>query len=74
MTTASPAERDPAALVPGPGSMIQRHASDPRILAAAAYGLLLQPAHPTVADGVREHSLYQRDPIGRLLRSTDYLP
>jgi uncharacterized protein (DUF2236 family) len=73
MTTASPAERDLAALVPGAGSMIQRHASDPRILAAAAYGLLLQLAHPTVADGVREHSLYQRDPIGRLLRSTDYL-
>jgi uncharacterized protein (DUF2236 family) len=73
MTTASSAGRDLAALVPGPGSMIWRHASDPRILAAAAYGLLLQLAHPTVADGVREHSVYQRDPIGRLLRSTDYL-
>jgi uncharacterized protein (DUF2236 family) len=73
MTTASSAERDLAALVPGPGSMIWRHASDPRILAAAAYGLLLQLAHPTVAHGVREHSVYQRDPIGRLLRSTDYL-
>ncbi|MGH2714019.1 MAG: oxygenase MpaB family protein [Thermoleophilaceae bacterium] len=53
--------------------MIRRYASDPRILAAAAYGLLLQLAHPTVAHGVREHSGYQRDPLGRLLRSTDYL-
>jgi uncharacterized protein (DUF2236 family) len=69
----SSSERDLATLVPGPGSMIWRYASDPRILAAAAYGLLLQLAHPTVAHGVREHSVYQRDPVGRLLRSTDYL-
>jgi uncharacterized protein (DUF2236 family) len=66
-------ERDLATIVPGPGSMIWRHAGDPRILAAAAYGLLLQLAHPTVAHGVREHSVYQRDPVRRLLRSTDYL-
>lgn len=73
MTASSSAEQELAALVPGPGSMIWRHAGDPRILWAAAYGLLLQLAHPTVAAGVREHSRYQRDPIGRLLRSTDYL-
>jgi uncharacterized protein (DUF2236 family) len=67
------AEADLAALVPGPTSMIWRYASDPRILAASAYALVLQLAHPTVAHAVREHSVYQRNPIGRLLRSTDYL-
>jgi uncharacterized protein (DUF2236 family) len=66
-------EADLVALIPGAGSMIRRYAGDPRVLAASAYALVLQLAHPTVADAVREHSVYRRDPIGRLLRSTDYL-
>jgi uncharacterized protein (DUF2236 family) len=67
------AEADLATLVPGPRSMIWRYASDPRILAAAGYALVLQLAHPTVAHAVREHSVYRHNPIGRLFRSTDYL-
>jgi uncharacterized protein (DUF2236 family) len=62
----------PAALVPGPGSVSRRYAGDLRILIAAGYALVLQVAHPTVAAGVREHSDYASDPWGRLLRTLDY--
>jgi len=66
-------DEEAAALVPGPGSMVWRCGSDPRSLGAAGYALLLQIAHPTVAAGVSQFSDYQSDPLGRLLRSIDYL-
>ena len=66
-------DEEVAALVPAPGSMIWRCGGDPRSLGAAGYALLLQIAHPTVAAGVSQFSDYQRDPLGRLLRSIDYL-
>jgi uncharacterized protein (DUF2236 family) len=46
---------------------------DPRLFAASGYALLLQVAHPTVGSGVRDHSTFEQDPWGRLLRTTDYL-
>jgi uncharacterized protein (DUF2236 family) len=42
-------------------------------MAASAYALVLQVAHPTIANGVREHSNYAQDPWGRLLRTLDYV-
>jgi uncharacterized protein (DUF2236 family) len=42
------------------------------VLIAAGYALLLQVAHPTVGAGVSEHSQFQLDPWGRLLRTLDY--
>jgi uncharacterized protein (DUF2236 family) len=66
-------DEEAAALVPGPGSMIWRRGGDPRALGAAGYALLLQIAHPTVAAGVSQFSDYRNDPLGRLLRSVDYL-
>jgi len=53
--------------------MVWRCGADPRSLGAAGYALLLQVAHPTVAAGVSEFSDYRNDPLGRLLRSLDYL-
>jgi uncharacterized protein (DUF2236 family) len=59
-------------LAPHPGTITWRRAGDVRVLIAAGYALLLQVAHPTVAAGVSEHSRFQRDPWGRLLRTLDY--
>jgi uncharacterized protein (DUF2236 family) len=66
-------DEEVAALVPAPGSMVWRCGRDPRVLGAAGYALLLQIAHPTVAAGVSQFSDYQSDPLGRFLRSLDYL-
>jgi uncharacterized protein (DUF2236 family) len=60
------------ALVPRPGGITWRRASDARLLIAAGYALLLQVSHPTVGAGVSEHSEFRRDPWGRLLRTLDY--
>lgn len=54
-----------------PGSVTWERASDARVLLGAGAALVLQVAHPTVAAGVREHSAFERDPWGRLLRTLD---
>jgi len=59
-------------LVPHPGTVAWRRASDARLLLAAGYALLLQVSHPTVGAGVAEHSRFRDDPWGRLLRTLDY--
>jgi len=56
-----------------PGSIVWRRAGDARALLGAGTALVLQVAHPTVAAGVREHSSFERDPWGRLLRTLDYV-
>jgi uncharacterized protein (DUF2236 family) len=56
-----------------PGSITWRRASDPRLFLTAGYALLLQVAHPTVGSGVRDHSTFEQDPWGRLLRTVDYV-
>jgi uncharacterized protein (DUF2236 family) len=66
-----PAGRTPAAV--RPGSITWRRASDPRIFLTSGYALLLQVAHPTVGAGVRDHSTFEQDPWGRLLRTVDYI-
>lgn len=67
--TAQEAER----IVLGPESVLWRRFGDVRIYFGAGYALLLQVAHPTVGAGVRDHSDFERDPYGRLLRTMDYL-
>ena len=57
---------------PPRGSIAWRYASDARTMMGAGAALILQVAHPTVAAGVREHSNFQRDPWGRLLRTLDF--
>src|SRR4051812_49863879 len=61
---------DPAP--PPRGSIAWRYSSDARTLMGAGAALILQVAHPTVAAGVREHSSFQEDPWGRLLRTLDH--
>lgn len=56
----------------GPETIVWRRAGDVRVLLAAGYALVLQVAHPTVGAGVSEHSSFQEDPWGRLLRTLDY--
>jgi uncharacterized protein (DUF2236 family) len=57
----------------GPDSLVWQRFGDIRLFAASGYALLLQVAHPTVGAGVRDHSTFEKDPWGRLLRTTDYL-
>ena len=59
-------------LVPAPGTITWRRASDARLFLAAGYALLLQVSHPTVGAGVSEHSQFRREPWGRLMRTLDY--
>jgi uncharacterized protein (DUF2236 family) len=54
-------------------SIVAQRFDDVRLFAASGYALLLQVAHPTVGAGVRDHSIFERDPWGRLLRTIDYL-
>ena len=54
------------------GSVTWRYASDARAMFGAGAALLLQVSHPTVAAGVREHSEFEKDPWGRLLRTLDF--
>jgi uncharacterized protein (DUF2236 family) len=71
-TPIMPSAADWPSLTPHPGTITWRRTSDARVLIAAGYALLLQVAHPTVGAGVSEHSQFQRDPWGRLLRTLDY--
>ena len=71
--TTLPSDDELAGLVPQPGSLTWRKAGDLRIISAAGYALLLQVAHPTVGAGVAEHSDFASDPLGRLLRTLDYV-
>ena len=68
-----PDEDEAAEILLGPDSLAWRSLGDPRYFFGAGYALLLQVAHPTVGSGVRDHSNFQEDPWGRLMRTTDYL-
>jgi uncharacterized protein (DUF2236 family) len=58
-------------MAPSPTTV--RIAGDARLMAGAGYALLLQVAHPVVSAGVAEHSNFQEDPYGRLVRTLDYV-
>ncbi|MEQ1787872.1 MAG: oxygenase MpaB family protein [Acidimicrobiales bacterium] len=49
------------------GSVIRRVNIEPAILFGAGRALLLQIAHPAVAQGVQDHSEFKRNPFKRLL-------
>ena len=67
-----PSSDEAAQLAVGPSSITYRRAGDARVMMSAGAALLLQVGHPTIANGVREHSDFERDPWGRLLRTLDY--
>jgi uncharacterized protein (DUF2236 family) len=70
---ALPSEDEVDEIVLGPDSLVWQRFGDVRLFAASGYALLLQVAHPTVGAGVRDHSTFEQDPWGRLLRTADYL-
>jgi uncharacterized protein (DUF2236 family) len=53
----------------GPDSMMWRVNREAVLLGAGPAALLLQVAHPLVAEGVAQHSDFQADPFGRLRRT-----
>jgi uncharacterized protein (DUF2236 family) len=61
--------RHEAAGLFGPASVSWRVDRELVVLAGGSCALLMQAAHPVVAAGVVEHSTYESDPFGRLLRT-----
>ena len=60
---------DPVLGFYGPGSQMWRINREAVLLGAGPAALLLQIAHPLVAEGVAAHSDYPADPFGRLRRT-----
>lgn len=53
----------------GPDSLAWRIAREPVLLLLGMRALLLQVAHPKVAQGVADHSDFERDPLARGIRT-----
>jgi uncharacterized protein (DUF2236 family) len=68
-----PDDEEVERIVLGPDSLVWQTFGDARLFFGAGYALMLQVAHPTVGSGVRDHSTFEQDPWGRLLRTMDYL-
>ncbi len=64
-----PVVADPVLGFYGPGSQMWRINREAVLLGAGPAALLLQIAHPLVAEGVAAHSDYPADPFGRLRRT-----
>jgi uncharacterized protein (DUF2236 family) len=60
---------DPVLGFHGPGSQMWRINREAVLLGAGPAALLLQIAHPLIAEGVAAHSDYPADPFGRLRRT-----
>ena len=67
--------RDPApdAGLFGPGSVTWRVMAEPVLMLGAGRALLMQAAHPLVAEGAIEHSTYATDPYGRFERTVEWV-
>jgi uncharacterized protein (DUF2236 family) len=67
--------RDPApdAGLFGPGSVTWRVMAEPMLMLGAGRALLMQAAHPLVAEGAIEHSTYATDPYGRFERTVEWV-
>ena len=57
----------------GPGSVTWRVMAESRLMLGAGRALLLQAAHPLVAEGAIEHSSYAVDPFGRFERTVEWV-
>lgn len=57
----------------GPGSVTWRLLGDPSAFVGGIRSLLVQAAHPEVAAGVVDHSVYEQDPLGRLSRTSAFV-
>src|SRR5258708_4737542 len=57
----------------GPDSVTWRVAREPFLVVGGGRALLMQVANPLVAQGVVDHSGYETDPFGRLVRTVRWL-
>ncbi len=57
----------------GPGSVTWRVMAEPVLMLGAGRALLMQAAHPLVAEGAIEHSTYRTDPYGRFARTVEWV-
>jgi uncharacterized protein (DUF2236 family) len=57
----------------GPGSVTWRVMAEPVLMLGAGRALLMQAAHPLVAEGAIEHSTYRSDPYGRFERTVEWV-
>ncbi len=57
----------------GPGSVTWTLLADVSSFIGGIRALAIQAAHPEVAAGVRDHSRYREDPLGRLSRTSNYV-
>lgn len=57
----------------GPDSVTWRVMREPILLMGAGRALLMQAAHPLVAQGAIDHSNYATDPYGRLERTVEWV-
>lgn len=67
------ADASPDAGLFGPHSVTWRVAREPLLLLGGGRALLMQVAHPLVAQGVVDHSAYATDPFGRLVGTVRWL-
>lgn len=57
----------------GPGSVTWRVMAESVLMLGAGRALLMQAAHPLVAEGAIEHSTYATDPYGRFERTVEWV-
>ena len=57
----------------GPGSATWRVMAEPLLMLGGGRALLMQAAHPLVAEGAIEHSTYATDPFGRFERTVEWV-
>src|SRR3979411_1403988 len=57
----------------GPESVTWRVMREPLLILGGGRALLMQAAHPLVAQGAIDHSTYRRDPLGRLQRTITWV-
>jgi uncharacterized protein (DUF2236 family) len=57
----------------GPGSVTWRVMREPLLILGAGRALLMQAAHPLIAQGAIDHSTYATDPFGRLTRTVAWV-
>ena len=57
----------------GPDSVTWRVMREPRLILGGGRALLMQAAHPMVAQGAIDHSTYATDPWGRLNRTMEWV-
>ncbi|MBV8194579.1 MAG: DUF2236 domain-containing protein [Candidatus Dormibacteraeota bacterium] len=63
--------RDPGLF--GPGSVTWKMMREPLLILGAGRALLMQAAHPLVAQGALDHSNFDVDPYGRLERTVEWV-